>query len=119
MPIPAISLTSSTMANMLEQLRALTVPQTGQTPLVPATAWRSDASGSGFSELIRKGLAEVSSAQAASNAEQRAFAAGVPEAPSLAQTMLSMQKSDIAFQELIAIRNELTRGYETLISMPV
>ena len=33
--------------------------------------------------------------------------------------MLSGQKSDIAFQEMIGIRNELARGYETLISMPV
>ena len=115
MALPPIAAASASLAQLATQLRAETVPSPiNGNPLPVPGAPRT-----GFSDLIRNGLAIVTHAQDVSSADHRAFAAGAPNAPSLAQTMLAGQKSNIAFQEMIGIRNELARGYETLITMPV
>ncbi|MHB1706478.1 MAG: flagellar hook-basal body complex protein FliE [Acidithiobacillus sp.] len=116
MALPSIVAANASMAHLVAQLRAETVTPS---PIHAHPASAPAAPGTGFSDLIRNGLAIVTRAQNVSSADQRAFAAGAPNAPSLAQTMLAGQKSNIAFQEMIGIRNELARGYETLITMPV
>ncbi|MBU2805919.1 hypothetical protein HF668_12345 [Acidithiobacillus ferridurans] len=116
MVLSSITAVNASLTHLAEQLRAETATPALAPAAVPASF---PATGTGFSELIRHGLAIVTHAENISSADQRAFASGAADAPSLAQTMLSSQKSDIAFQEMIGIRNELARGYETLISMPV
>ena len=115
---PSIQAVGASLAQSLLQLKTETLPSL---PTISAAGGGGGAGSdhSGFAALITHGLSIVSQAQAAAGANEKAFAAQVPGAPSLSQTMLSMQKSSIAFQELIGIRNELTRGYITLISMPV
>ncbi|OCX72175.1 flagellar hook-basal body complex protein FliE [Acidithiobacillus thiooxidans] len=116
MALPSISAVSVSMNQLAAQLRAETVAPTAITaaPHVVPFSQPTD-----FSGLIQQGLAIVSHAQQVANVDQRAFAAGSSNAPSLAQTMLSTEKASVAFQEMIGIRNELARGYETLITMPV
>ncbi|MBU2857561.1 hypothetical protein HF289_12010 [Acidithiobacillus ferrooxidans] len=116
MVLSSITAVNASLTHLAEQLRAEATTPALAPAAVPAS---SPATGTGFSELIRHGLAIVTHAENISSADQRAFASGAADAPSLAQTMLAGQKSDIAFQEMIGIRNELARGYETLISMPV
>ncbi|MDA8153548.1 MAG: flagellar hook-basal body complex protein FliE [Acidithiobacillus sp.] len=119
MVLPPITAVNASLTHLAAQLRAQTIAPS-MTPVVPTAPAISPVSGgSGFSELIRHGLTIVTHAENISNADQRAFASGATDAPSLAQTMLAGQKSNIAFQEMIGIRNELARGYETLITMPV
>lgn len=115
MALPPIVAANAALTHLSTQLRAETLPPQINASAAPA----SSVPGTGFSDLIRNGLAVVTHAQDVSSADQQAFAAGAPNAPSLAQTMLAGQKSNIAFQEMIGIRNELARGYETLITMPV
>ncbi|MBU2791901.1 hypothetical protein HAQ01_00385 [Acidithiobacillus thiooxidans] len=118
MVLSSITAVNASLTHLAEQLRAeATTPAPTLAPAaVPAS---SPSNGTGFSALIKHGLDIVTHAENISSADQRAFASGAADAPSLAQTMLAGQKSNIAFQEMIGIRNELARGYETLISMPV
>ncbi len=113
---PSIQAIGASLAQSLQQIKTETLPSS---PIAPAAGGGVLSDHSGFSALIEHGLSIVSQAQATSTANEKAFAAQAPGAPSLSQTMLSMQKSSIAFQELIGIRNELANGYNTLISMPV
>lgn len=123
MAVPSITAVNGSLIHLAAQLRAQTTPSAvlpssilpvdSTTPLLP----RMDASG--FTQLVEKGLAIVSHAEDVARADQQAFASGAKDAPSLAQTMLAIQKSDITFQEMIGIRNELARGYETLMTMTV
>lgn len=113
---PSIQAVGASLAQSLLQIKAETLPSL---PTISAAGGGATSDHSGFAALITHGLSIVSQAQATAGANEKAFAAQVPGGPSLSQTMLSMQKSSIAFQELIGIRNELTRGYTTLISMPV
>ncbi|MBN6738964.1 flagellar hook-basal body complex protein FliE [Acidithiobacillus sp. MC6.1] len=113
---PSIQAVGASLAQSLLQLKTETLPSS---TIIPAAGGGATSNHSGFAALITHGLSIVSQAQATAGANEKAFAAQVPGGPSLSQTMLSMQKSGIAFQELIGIRNELTRGYTTLISMPV
>ncbi|OCB02135.1 hypothetical protein BBC27_14630 [Acidithiobacillus ferrivorans] len=113
---PSIQAVGASLAQSLLQLKTETLPSL---PTISAAGGGVTSDHSGFAALITHGLSIVAQAQATAGANEKAFAAQVPGAPSLSQTMLSMQKSGIAFQELIGIRNELTRGYTTLISMPV
>lgn len=114
MVLSSITAVNASLAHLAEQLRAETT-----TPAPGAVSASSPSTGTGFSALIKNGLDIVTHAENISSADQRLFASGATDAPSLAQTMLAGQKSNIAFQEMIGIRNELARGYETLISMPV
>lgn len=115
-PITAIS---ASIAHTMQQLQSESAQSLS--PVTPASMPASVGlqPESGFSALIKNGLALVTHAQNVSGNDQKAFASGAPNAPSLAETMLAGQKADIAFQEMIGIRNELARGYETLITMPV
>ncbi|MCE5388552.1 MAG: flagellar hook-basal body complex protein FliE [Acidithiobacillus sp.] len=121
--VAAIHSAATSLLQQLLQLKAETVtppavPNPTEMPSVTATV-SPIGDQSGFSALISKGLGMVSQAQSIAHTDEMQFASGAPNAPSLAETMLAMQKGDISFQELIAIRNELATGYNTLINMPV
>lgn len=119
MALPSITAVNASLTHLANQLRTEATSPSPMNAVTPVSPSLSSNEGTGFSALLKQGLDIVSHAQNISSADQRAFASGAPNAPSLAQTMLAGQKSNIAFQEMIGIRNELARGYETLISMPV
>ena len=114
-PITAIS---ASIAHTMQQLQAESAkPAFSPSPVQSIPSGVQPATG--FSAVIKNGLDIVTRAQNASSTDQNLFAAGAPNAPSLAETMLAGQKANIAFQEMIGIRNELARGYVTLTTMPV
>lgn len=88
MSLPPITAVNASLTHLAAQLRAETLPAPSAVQPVSAAV----APGAGFSDLIRNGLAVVTHAQNVAGADQRAFAAGAPDAPSLAQTMLAGQK---------------------------
>jgi flagellar hook-basal body complex protein FliE len=72
----------------------------------------------GFSQLLSKALEGSSQAQTQASELQQKFQMGDP-AVSLEQTMVAMQKSQIALQATVTVRNRLVSAYTDIMNMPV
>lgn len=71
-----------------------------------------------FSKVITQALNNVSNLQAQSSQLQRRFQMEDPNV-SLEQTMVAMQKSQIAFQSALQVRNRLVQAYSDIMNMQV
>jgi len=98
---------------LINALRRSLGPETaGATPRAQGPA------GTSFAEALGDALKQVSSAQQQSGDLQRQFQAGV-EGVSLEETMVSMQKAQIGFQAVLAVRNRLVSAYTDVMNMQV
>ncbi|MFK7962774.1 MAG: flagellar hook-basal body complex protein FliE [Burkholderiaceae bacterium] len=73
---------------------------------------------SSFGSALDKALTQVSEVQAESRSNQQAYQRGEPGV-SLEQTMVSMQKSQVAFQAALTVRNRLVAAYTDIMNMQV
>ena len=91
-----------------------------------AAASRRDASaagteagrGDGFGALLDTALKEVGKTEQDAQALQKAFVAG-DDKVSLEQTMIAVQKSQVAFQATLTVRNRLVAAYTDIMNMQV
>lgn len=99
--------------SMLNTLRSLQTQAGG-------AALPAEAGGSierpGFGELVRGMVNEVNAAQQHSRAQQTAFERG--QAP-LTDVVVAMQKSSLAFEATLQVRNKVLKAYEDILNMPV
>ena len=72
---------------------------------------------SGFTELIQKSLNSVNEVQQQSKTTAEAYERG--EGVPLTDVVLSMQKSSIAFEATLQVRNKVLKAYEDILNMPV
>ncbi len=72
---------------------------------------------SGFSEMVGNALQEVNGAQLKSRAMQEAFERG-DDIP-LTDVVIGMQKSSLAFEATLQVRNKVLKAYEQIMNMPV
>jgi flagellar hook-basal body complex protein FliE len=79
----------------------------------PAAAGRTD-----FVAALDSALQSVSRSQQQSAELQRQFQLENP-AVSLEETMIAMNKSQLAFQAAVQVRNRLVQAYEQIMNMPV
>lgn len=79
----------------------------GQTPATP---------GVDFGELVRQAMSEVNETQQHSRSMQAAFERG--EVP-LTDVVVAMQKSSLAFEATLQMRNKVLKAYEDILNMPV
>lgn len=86
-------------------------------PAQPGGAPGADATDS-FSGALKDALQGVSRLQEDSATLQRQFLLG-GDGASLEQTMVAMQKSQVAFQAALTVRNRLVAAYTDIMNMPV
>jgi flagellar hook-basal body complex protein FliE len=84
----------------------------------PTGATGSVESADSFSGALKDALQGVSKLQEDSAALQRGFLMG-DESASLERTMMAMQKSQVAFQAALTVRNRLVAAYTDIMNMPV
>lgn len=70
----------------------------------------------GFAEMVRGAVADVNQLQTQSRELQAGFERG--EVP-LTDVVLGMQKSSLAFEATLQIRNKVLKAYEDVLNMPV
>lgn len=97
---------------ILQQMHAVAGLASGQAPR------ESMGAAGSFAQELQRSLARVSQAQEASYAQAKAFELGEPGV-SLSDVMVDMQKSGIAFQTALQVRNRLVSAYQEIASMPV
>lgn len=74
--------------------------------------------GSDFSALLGKAINNVNSLQKTSSDLQTRFDRG-DEGVSLSDVMIAKNKSSVAFEATIQVRNKLVEAYKELMNMPV
>ncbi len=72
----------------------------------------------GFETLLERSLAEVNARQQRASALAEAYEQG-SEQVSLTEVMIAMQKSSIAFQATLQVRNKLLAAYQEIMSMQI
>lgn len=71
-----------------------------------------------FSDALKNSLEQVSNSQKAAEDLGNRFAMG-DDSVSLSDTMIAMQKSSIAFQATVQVRNKLVSAYHEIMNMQV
>ena len=83
-----------------------------------ATEGAESASKVSFSDALKASLQNVSNSQVQADELGKRFAAG-DDSVSLSDTMIAMQKANIAFQSTLQVRNKLVSAYHDIMNMQV
>jgi flagellar hook-basal body complex protein FliE len=97
----------------LNQLPALN-PASGTSPQA-ASGDPAGAGGPSFGDLLQQALQEVNAAQSTSEQEVRNLMSG--EATDMHTAILAVQKADVSFQMMMAVRSKLVDAYRAVIQM--
>ena len=71
-----------------------------------------------FSSMFKDALDKVSELQSTSDALQEAYIRGDSNVD-ITRVMVASQKSSIAFQAVVQVRNKLVESYKDIMNMPV
>jgi flagellar hook-basal body complex protein FliE len=71
----------------------------------------------GFADLVKGAISQVNEAQVNARSLQAAYERG--EGVPLTDVVLGMQKSSLAFEATLQIRNKVLKAYEDILNMPV
>jgi len=77
----------------------------------------NEATNLSFSSMTKNALDEVNAAQKSSMALREAYDRG--EDVPLTNVVLEMQKSSLAFESALQVRNKVLKAYEEILNMPV
>jgi len=87
-------------------------------PLGVASGQPGQGSGVDFTAVLKAAVQEVSDAQNTAQAKAQAFQLGAKDM-SLEEVMVSLQKANVAFQGMIAVRNKLVEAYRDVTNLQV
>lgn len=86
--------------------------------IAPGQLARPEATPEGFGALFSRAIDSVNSTQQAANGLRDAYEVGSPGV-SLTQVMVAAEKSSIAFDAMVQVRNKLVQAYQDIMNMPV
>lgn len=109
---------SASVASMLQTLRAQQAQ--AQAPVAPKinTAAASGPPAISFEDAVKTAVSKVNAMQLKSAELQDRYARGDSELP-LADVVVGMQKSSLAFEATLQVRNKVLKAYQDIMSMPV
>ena len=99
---------------MLSLLRATAAQAGGR----PAEAPPAAAGGVDFAQVLKNSIEQVSQTQRQAETMSAKFAAGEGDA-NLHEVMISLQKANLSFQEMVQVRNKLVTAYNDVMNMQV
>lgn len=115
---------SSRIQAMMEQLKAAATKPEVASPVAPGALGGANPLGAkpavklDFAQALHETLQGVSNRSAEAQALSRRFTMG-DDTVSLSDTMVAMQKSSIAFQATVQVRNKLVSAYHDIMNMQV
>ncbi len=71
-----------------------------------------------FAALLKKSVEQVNAGQVAATGKARDFELGAPNAD-LNDVMISIQKANLSFQQMVQVRNRLIAAYNEVMNMQV
>jgi len=99
---------------MLSVLRATATQASGRT----SEAQTAAAGGADFAQVLKYTLEQVNQTQLQAEDMAAKFAAGDSNA-NLHEVMISLQKANLSFQEMVQVRNKLVSAYHDVMNMQV
>ena len=112
---------SSRIQAMMEQLKAAAA-KPAAAPVAPSglggLAPQGGVAKLDFADALKTSLQQVSNTQKTAEELGQRFAMG-DDTVSLSDTMIAMQKSSIAFQGTVQVRNKLVSAYHDIMNMQV
>ncbi|MBQ5942889.1 MULTISPECIES: flagellar hook-basal body complex protein FliE [unclassified Massilia] len=113
---------SSRIQAMMEQLKAAATKPASVVPTAPAglggIGGDKPVAKLDFADALQSTLQEVSNKSRQAEEIGKRFAMG-DDTVSLSDTMIAMQKSSIAFQATVQVRNKLVSAYHDIMNMQV
>ena len=104
--------------SMLSQIRQYQAQASDGINLSPdVTGEVKPAGTAGFADSIKGALQEVNASQQTAKTMRTAYERG--EDIPLTDVVMSMQKSSLAFEATLQIRNKVLKAYEEIMNMPV
>lgn len=100
--------------NVLAQLRAASAKAAGSA--TPAA--NAGAAGVDFGQVFKSALEQVNGAQQEAGTLATQFELGASNA-NLHDVMISLQKANVSFQEMVQVRNKLVTAYHDIMNMQV
>jgi flagellar hook-basal body complex protein FliE len=97
---------------MLGVLRATAAQAAGEPRMAAATG------GADFAQALKNAIEQVNQTQQQAEDMAAKFAAGDSETP-LHEVMISLQKANVSFQEMVQVRNRLVTAYHDVMNMQV
>ena len=101
---------------MLQTLRAHQAEASGQSGAMDGLG-QAPAAKTGFGDLVSNAIGNVNELQKIEDKLQDAYDRG--EDVPLTDVVLGMQKSSLAFEATLQIRNKVLKAYEDILNMPV
>jgi flagellar hook-basal body complex protein FliE len=109
-------ISQANVQSMIETLRAYQTQSTGTTSNVNESSATKVGQPS-FFDSVKNALDKVNEADVKADAMTEAYDRG-EEVP-LTEVVLSMQKSSLAFEATLQVRNKVMKAYEEIMNMPV
>jgi flagellar hook-basal body complex protein FliE len=104
----------SSIDNLLGQMRAASAAAAGQ----PASAKAASVAQVDFASVLQNSIDGVNRSQVSAANLARDFELGVPNA-NLSDVMISLQKANLSFQEMVQVRNKLVTAYRDIMNMSI
>ena len=98
---------------MLSLLHATAAQAGGKVAETPVAAGGTD-----FAQVLQKSIEQVNATQQQAETMTANFAAG-NSTENLHEVMLSLQKANISFQEMVQVRHKLVSAYHDVMNMQV
>jgi len=115
------AISPASIQSMLQTLRSHQAEASGKAQGLTRGINPTEGSGgtqkTGFSDLVSGALGQVNQLQVQSSEMRDAFDRG--ENMALTDVVLGMQKSSLAFEATLQVRNKVLKAYEEILNMPV
>lgn len=106
---------ATSAASIQSMLRTLAAHQAEASAGVGGTGAAQQAPG--FGQAVQRALEQVNEAQTKASGLREAFERG--ESVPLTDVVIQMQKSSLAFEATLQVRNKVMKAYEDILNMPV
>ncbi|REL30263.1 flagellar hook-basal body complex protein FliE [Thalassotalea euphylliae] len=104
--------------SLLAQMQAMSVQATGNRAMPMESMQQVNASSSDFGNVFKQAIDTVNGLQQDAGQKRTAFEMG-DDRVTLAETMIAAQKSSVAFEATVQVRNKFVEAYKEIMSMPV
>lgn len=102
---------------MLAQMKAMEQAATLQPTPMPSASGVQSSEPSEFSNVFKQAIDQVNDLQQSSAALSTAYVNG--EGVDITRVMVASQKSSLAFQAMVQVRNKMVESYKDIMNMPV
>jgi flagellar hook-basal body complex protein FliE len=118
MSIENMNTVMARMQAMAEMAQGRPVSNDPRMPVGGTGVSTQGGTGVDFGAVLKEAVQQVSDAQNAAQSKAQAFQLGAKDM-SLEEVMVSLQKANLAFQGMIAVRNKLVEAYRDVTNLQV